>query len=107
MSRYVPPGIALLIQLLPTLVTPPLISVLLYRLLGFHLRSWSFGLVLILSYPLGLTLSVRYDWYRKRQKAAKMGAVLPTPVEHNTIGGLDILARLKETHHNGFPGQWT
>lgn len=103
----VPPGIAYLVQRLPRILTPPTLAYTLVYLgkthLSIELSTWGLSSVLLLSLPVGLTLSVLWKDLVIRWDASNKGAVLPPVAPDPFPGGARSLYRAVTSFKTGYP----
>lgn len=104
----VPPGITYLVQRIPRILTPPIIAYALVYLgkthLSIQLSGWGLSSVLLLSLPVGLTLSVLWKDLAIRWDACAKGAVLPPISPDPFPGGARSLYRAVTSFKTGYPG---
>jgi hypothetical protein len=104
----VPPGIAYLVQRLPRILTPPILAYALVYLgktrLSIELSGWALSSVLLLSLPVGLTLTVLWKDLIIRWDASAKGAVLPPISPDPFPGGARSLYRAVTSFKTGYPG---
>ena len=104
----VPPGIAYLVKRFPRILTPPTLAYALVYLgktyLSIQLSGWGLSTVLLLSLPVGLTLSVLWKDLVIHWDASVKGAVLPPTSPDPFPGGARSLYRAVSSFKTGYPG---
>lgn len=102
-----PPGIRYLLQSAHKLLAPPVLAWAITRVVETHFEVhiatiWT-GIVMLLSLPLALTISVMWDELYIRYDAARMGAEMPPRVGDTSIGGYKSLMQAIKSHKEGYP----
>ncbi|KAF5387696.1 hypothetical protein D9615_000007 [Tricholomella constricta] len=105
----IPPGIAYLVNRLPTLLSPLIAVYILNRLLleclGAHLPLWAVIVPAVLSIPVALLLKVSFVDFIDHRRAAALGAVLPPRVEDKWPAGVGLLLQSIDNLKTGYPGE--
>ncbi|KAK6984008.1 cytochrome P450 [Favolaschia claudopus] len=103
-----PPGIRYLLNLLPTLLTPPF-TVYFAKWFAETYLNLQISRMLVVplcffSFPIVFTARVQYSLWKDRRAAASHGAVLPSTIPA-WWGGIDLLIAAVKTQASQYPGE--
>ena len=108
MPISLPPGIAYLLQNLPSIVIPPATVAALGQIARNHtdvnISPWIIALACVLSLPVAFAVKVLYKDWKNEKDAAAQNAFLPPRVPDSLPAGLGLLRGALNSFKNGYPG---
>lgn len=104
MTNSLPPGIRFLAFVLPKLCGPYFLIYWSARFWYPSFPSWTAILIATVVYLVIFSLRVQYSLVNRLWAADRVGATLPVALPYKVVGGLDLIAEIKDEFETRYPG---